>query len=68
MKTKKPRILVVDDDQKIHFAFRALFKKDGYATVLAKDGVDALEQIEAGNIGVIFMDISMPRLDGLAGC
>ncbi len=61
----KPKILVVDDDQKIRFAFREVLKKDGYTTVLARDGVEALEQVEAENVGVVFMDISMPRLDGL---
>ena len=65
MKTYKSKILVVDDDQKIRFAFNEVLKKDGYTTIFAKDGVEALERVDADHVSVIFMDIAMPRLDGL---
>ena len=34
----KMKILVVDDDEKILFAFKQVFKKEGYACVVAKNG------------------------------
>ncbi|MGZ3253269.1 MAG: response regulator, partial [Burkholderiaceae bacterium] len=36
----------------------------GYQVVLAKDGVDALEQLQAITPDVMLVDIEMPRMDG----
>mgnify|MGYP001573076587 FL=1 len=60
-----PKVLVVDDDAKILFAFKQVLKKDGYKTIVAKDGEEALEKISAEQPNVVFMDITMPRFDGL---
>jgi DNA-binding NtrC family response regulator len=62
---KKPTVLVVDDDPKILFAFREVLRKDGYKTVLARDGQEALKKISAEHPGLVFMDITMPKVDGL---
>lgn len=65
MKTENIKILVVDDDSNILFAFRELFSKEGYETILSDDGFDALEKIKTLKPTLIFLDITMPRLDGL---
>ncbi len=62
---KTPRVLVVDDDEKILFAFKEVFKKDGYAYLTAWNGEEAVEQLRRGRPDIIFMDITMPKLDGL---
>lgn len=59
------KILVVDDDDNILFAFKEVFKKEGYTTVTASNGLDALNQIETESPTIIFMDITMPMLNGL---
>ncbi len=59
------KILIVDDDEKILFAFRDLLKKDGHACVEAKDGLEALERIQSDLPDLIFMDITMPKLNGI---
>ncbi len=61
----KGKILVVDDDPKIVFAFLEVLKKDGYAAITASDGEEALRTASLGNIDLIFMDISLPKIDGL---
>jgi len=66
MRKEKGRILIVDDDEKILFAFHEVFKKEGYKSVVARDGAEALKQISANPPNVVFMDITMPKLDGLA--
>ena len=62
---KKTKILVVDDDQKILFAFKEVLKKDGHIYQEAHDGLEALEKVKNDPPDMIFMDISMPRMDGL---
>jgi len=61
----RTKILVVDDDEKILFAFRQVFDKEGYACVVAKNGTEALDKMVSEIPAVVFMDITMPGLDGL---
>ncbi len=63
--TDKTKILVVDDDEKILFAFKQVLKKDGYACVIAKNGTDALSKMTSEHPAIIFMDVAMPGLNGL---
>ncbi|HEX9657410.1 MAG TPA: sigma-54 dependent transcriptional regulator [Bacteroidota bacterium] len=65
MRQEKARILIVDDDEKILFAFHEVFKKEGYKSAVARDGAEALKKISADRPDVVFMDITMPKLDGL---
>ena len=65
MKVDPTKVLVVDDDEKILFAFREVLKKDGYKSIVAKNGEEALEKMSTEEPGIVFMDITMPRLDGL---
>ncbi|MHB8581177.1 MAG: sigma-54-dependent transcriptional regulator [Ignavibacteriaceae bacterium] len=59
------RILIVDDDAKILYAFLEVLKKDGYSAITANDGEEALRTVASGNVDLIFMDITLPKLDGL---
>ena len=65
LKDNSRKILVVDDDPKILFAFLEVLKKDGYLAVTAGDGEEALNIISSENIILIFMDISLPKINGL---
>ncbi len=65
MKRHKARILVVDDDEKILFAFREVLRKEGYESEVARDGEEALRKISSQRPEIVFMDITMPKLDGL---
>lgn len=61
----KPRILVVDDDKKILFAFEQVLKREGYVCLTASSGAEALEILAEQEPSVIFLDIAMPRVDGM---
>jgi chemosensory pili system protein ChpA (sensor histidine kinase/response regulator) len=41
-----------------------LLKREGWEVLLAKDGIDALEQLQANKPSVMLVDIEMPRMDG----
>ncbi len=65
MQKDRARILIVDDDEHIVFAFQALFAREGYDCIVARDGQEAVDLVQRRTPDVVFMDITMPRLDGL---
>jgi DNA-binding NtrC family response regulator len=65
MNADKVTILVVDDDENILFAFAEVFKAEGYQSIVARNGEEALGTIGAQSPDLVFMDITMPKLDGL---
>jgi len=61
---KRRKILVVDDSALLHRMYD--FMLSGHELVHAVDGVDALEKLAADpTFEIVFLDINMPRLDGL---
>jgi CheY-like chemotaxis protein len=59
------RILIVDDEEDIRTYLSTLLEDQGYSTVLAKDGEEALRQVQAGPPDLITLDISMPEKSGI---
>ena len=61
------RILVVDDEPVLRDMTAEMLKSRGYEILVAKDGVEALEiyRKEWGRIGLVMLDMVMPRLGGL---
>lgn len=57
-------VMVVDDSLTVRRVTQRLLAREGYQVVLAKDGVDALEQLQAITPDVMLVDIEMPRMDG----
>ncbi|WP_024545539.1 hybrid sensor histidine kinase/response regulator [Picosynechococcus sp. NKBG15041c] len=67
VKVSAPRILIVDDSVTVRELLAITFQKAGYHVERARDGQDALNQLlEDPNFNLVFCDIEMPRLDGLA--
>jgi len=60
-----PRVLVIDDDKNLRFAFRRMLDPDVYEIDEAASGDDALRQIRPGAYSVIFLDLRMPGSSGL---
>jgi DNA-binding NtrC family response regulator len=58
-------ILVVDDDEKILFAFKTFLKREGYRFKSATSGEEALNLLATEQPALVFMDITMPKLDGM---
>lgn len=58
-------ILICDDDRDIVSALDIYLTSEGYATVKAYDGLEALEMVKEHDIHLILMDVMMPNLDGI---
>ncbi|RTL55593.1 MAG: hybrid sensor histidine kinase/response regulator [Rhodocyclaceae bacterium] len=57
-------VLVVDDSLTVRKVTGRLLERAGYRVLTAKDGVDALEQLNEELPAVVLADIEMPRMDG----
>ena len=58
-------ILVCDDDRDIVSALEIYLGGEGYKTVAACNGMEALEAVREQEIHLILMDVMMPELDGI---
>ena len=65
---RRPIILVVDDNEMNRELIEGHLEDLGYDVRQAKDGYEALDAIEAEEPDLIYLDIQMPRLDGLTVC
>ncbi len=64
-RSSAPVVLVVDDDRDIRGTLGHVLEEEGYATAGASDGSEALRLLRAGlRPCVIFLDLSMPGMDG----
>lgn len=61
-----PRVLVVDDDPLVCGLYSLLLDQQGYETVTAENGEDALTQLASGEFDLVITDRAMPVLDGPA--
>ena len=59
-------ILVVDDNREIVYSISELLRYEGYRTVNAYDGMEALDILEREKIDLILLDVMMPKLNGLS--
>ncbi len=65
MTEKKPKVLIVDDEESIHLVYREELEEEGYQVLSALDGPTALELVEKERPDVVVLDINMPGMDGL---
>ena len=60
------KVLLVDDSALVRKLFgRVLSQEAGFEVEIARDGLEALTQLEAFKPDVITLDVQMPRMDGL---
>lgn len=64
--TNAGTILIADDSADIRNTVSRFLRRKGYATLTARDGVEALGLIESAAIDLVLTDLRMPGLDGLA--
>lgn len=57
---------MVDDESRIRLALRACLEAEGYEVDEAADGVETLDAVRRCPPDLIILDLSMPRLSGLA--
>ena len=60
---ERPRVLIVDDDERNLLALRTVLEDVG-EVVVAASGEEALRQLLKGEFAVILLDVFMPGLDG----
>jgi chemosensory pili system protein ChpA (sensor histidine kinase/response regulator) len=60
-----PRIMVVDDSLSVRKSLSILLEDAGFETLLAKDGLEAIEVMNQQRPHVMLVDMEMPRMNGL---
>lgn len=58
------KVLLVDDEDQLRKVMRDLLERDGYAVAEARDGVEALDQVDRYAPDIIVLDLNLPGLDG----
>jgi len=59
-------VLLIEDDETFADMYRLRLELDGYRVIQARDGQAALEVAAAARPDLIFLDIRLPLLDGMA--
>lgn len=62
------KILIVDDDTNICELLRLYIEKEGYSTVIANDGQEAVSAFSKEQPSLVLLDIMLPKLDGWQVC
>ncbi|MEO5692315.1 MAG: Hpt domain-containing protein [Usitatibacter sp.] len=57
-------VMVVDDSLTVRKITSRMLTREGYEVVMAKDGVDGLQQLQDIKPDCILLDVEMPRMDG----
>jgi len=61
-------ILIVEDEEDVAELLRYNLQKQGYRTVVASDGEQALRAVQYGDPDLVLLDIMLPEMDGWAVC
>lgn len=68
MKTEPPvrktTVLLVDDDSSVRNALFSVLEMEGYQTIMAPDGVAALDYFQENAVDIVLLDLCMPRKNG----
>ncbi|MBO7054629.1 MAG: sigma-54-dependent Fis family transcriptional regulator [Bacteroidales bacterium] len=59
-------ILVVDDERAIRNSLKEILEYENYKVEVAENGADGLSKVQNGKFDLIFSDIKMPEMDGIA--
>jgi signal transduction histidine kinase/DNA-binding response OmpR family regulator len=59
------KLLLAEDDVRNIFALTSVFEPLGATLEVARNGREAIERLERGDIDLVLMDLMMPEMDGL---
>ncbi len=62
------KLLIVDDETDIATSIQYVLTQEGFSTLLAHDGLKAIELVEKEKPDLIILDLMMPGIDGLEVC
>ncbi len=60
----RPLAMIVDDSITVRRVMERFLQRNGMRVVTAKDGLDAVSQLQDNKPDIILLDIEMPRMDG----
>jgi two-component system sensor histidine kinase RpfC len=63
---RAPRVLVAEDNQIAAKVITALLARQGLDVTLVQDGQAALERVSSESFAMAFVDLRMPRIDGIS--
>jgi two-component system, response regulator PdtaR len=63
--TRDYSILIADDDRSCRLALREIMEPEGFRTLLASCGEEALDILRDGVVHLVLLDMHMPTLTGL---
>src|SRR4030043_1757999 len=58
------KILVVEDEEGLRLLYQEELEAEGYEVITARNGQEAIQQLETGKPDLILLDIVMPVMDG----
>ncbi len=64
----KEKIMIVDDDPSIVRLMQYFLENNGYETIIAGNGLQALKKAENENPSLILLDLMLPGVDGFEVC
>ena len=67
-RTRKPVVLIVDDDESIRSLVACVIESLGYRTIVCEDALQALDLAAPDYVDVVLTDALMPKLDGRELC
>jgi len=59
------KVLVIDDDEGVRLTLKHVLATNGYAVILASDGLEGVELARSCDRLIVLTDLLMPRLDGI---
>jgi CheY-like chemotaxis protein len=65
MHTETPSLLITDDDAAFRETLQSVLEPQGYRTLLAGDGEEALSIVRREKVDLLLLDMHMPKLTGL---
>jgi len=67
-KNSKKRILIVDDEPDITETLKFLMESEGFETIIALDGEEALKKAREENPDIMILDVMLPKINGYKVC
>src|SRR5262244_4185375 len=62
------KVLIVEDENDILQLVKMYLEKEGFRTVTASDGTQALKQVRSERPDLVVLDLMLPEIDGLEVC
>ncbi len=61
----KKKIMVVEDEEGLRLLYKEELEAEGYEVLIARNGREAIQQLEEGKPDLIILDIVMPIMNGM---